>query len=70
MRATIDIDDNLMSEAMSALDLTTKKATVEESLRRVVQQATRRRALRELAGIGWQGDLDRMREGRLFEPRG
>jgi Arc/MetJ family transcription regulator len=70
MRTSIDLDDKLVSEAMSALGLKTKKATVEEALRRAVQQEARRRALRELAGIGWEGDLERMRAGRLREPRG
>ena len=70
MRTNIDIDDKLVGEAMSALGLKTKKATVEEALRRAVQQEMRRRALRELAGVGWEGDLERMRVGRIREPRG
>ena len=70
MRTNIDIDDKLVGEAMSALGLKTKKATVEEALRRAVQQEMRRRALRELAGVGWEGDLERMRAGRIREPRG
>ena len=55
---------------MSALGLTTKKATVEEALRRAIREEMRRRALRELAGIGWEGDLERMRAGRIIQPRG
>ena len=68
MRTNIDLDDKLMGEAMTALGLKTKKATVEEALRRAVQQESRRRAVRELGGIGWEGDLDEMREGRNFGP--
>ena len=70
MRTNIDIDDKLVNEAMAALRLKTKKATVEEALRRAVQQEKRRRALSELTGIGWEGDLDGMRAGRTLEPQG
>ena len=69
MRTNIEIDDKLLADAMSALGLTTKKATGEEALRRAIQEEMRRRALRELAGIGWEGDLGRMRAGRIIQPR-
>jgi Arc/MetJ family transcription regulator len=50
---------------MLATGQTTKKATVEEALRRVVQLHRQKQAGDELAGIGWEGDLDAMREGRI-----
>jgi Bacterial antitoxin of type II TA system, VapB len=37
MRITIDIDDNLMREAMRLSGLPTKKATVEAALRLLIQ---------------------------------
>lgn len=61
MRTNIDIDDELMAEAMKAMGLTTKKETVEKALQEVVMEARRRKALREMDGIGWEGDLDEMR---------
>jgi Arc/MetJ family transcription regulator len=61
MRTNIEIDDELLSEAMAATGLATKKATVEEALRVVVSQKRRREALRSTAGIGWDGDLEAMR---------
>ena len=71
MRTNIDIDDALVAEAMTVFGLKTKKAAVEEALRRAVRQARQRRALKALKGVGWDGDLDAMREGRFFdEPRG
>ena len=60
MRTNIDIDEALLKEAMQATGLTTKKAMVEEALKRV-DRASQRRALEELQGIGWEGDLDDMR---------
>jgi Arc/MetJ family transcription regulator len=66
MRTNIDIDAELIAEAMAATGLTTKKATVEEALRRLVLHHRRRNALANMAGLGWEGDLDAMREGREF----
>ena len=68
MRTNIDIDDALLAEAMAAAGLATKKATVEEALRRLVQRHRRRSALADMAGLGWEGDLAGMREGRISDP--
>jgi Arc/MetJ family transcription regulator len=67
MRTNIDIDDALLAEAMKATGLATKKATVEEALKRVVRASRQRKALEDLHGIGWEGDLDAMREGRFVD---
>jgi Arc/MetJ family transcription regulator len=61
MRTNIDIDDELLKEAMKATGQKTKKATVEEALREIVKRAGQRQALNELQGIGWEGDLDEIR---------
>lgn len=61
MRTNIDIDDDLLAEAMTASGLSTKRATVEEALRQMVLNKRRRQALEDSAGIGWEGDLDEMR---------
>ncbi len=66
MRTNIDIDDTLLAEAMAATGQTTKKATVEEALRLAVRLAQQKTALEAMAGFGWDGDLDAMREGRVF----
>lgn len=63
MRTNIDIDQALLDEAMAATGQTNKKATVEAALRWVVRNHRRRQSLKELHGIGWEGDLDAMREG-------
>ena len=69
MRTNIDIDDDLIAEAMAATGLATKKATVEEALRRLVRRHKRLDALSDMAGLGWDGDLDAMREGRGASPQ-
>jgi Arc/MetJ family transcription regulator len=58
----IELDDELVAEAMAATGLTTKRATVEQALRVLVLRHRRQAALGNLAGLGWQGDLDAMRE--------
>jgi Arc/MetJ family transcription regulator len=68
MRTNIEIDDGLMSEAMEVTGLPTKKAAVEEALRRLVNRHHRREALAEMAGLGWNGDLNTTRQGRDTDP--
>ena len=61
MRTNIDIDDDLMAEAMEAAGLTTKRATVEEGLRLLIRIG-RQQAVRGLRGkVEWEGDLDAWR---------
>lgn len=64
MRTNIDIDDDLLEEAMRATGQTTKRGTVEEALRQVVVTHRRRQAIADIAGLGWEGDLEAMRTGQ------
>jgi Arc/MetJ family transcription regulator len=64
MRTNIDIYDELMSCAMTASGLTPKRAKVEEALRLLVRVRAQARAFSDLEGLGWDGDLDEMRQGR------
>jgi Arc/MetJ family transcription regulator len=67
MRTNIDIDDELMAEAMKASEHRTKKAVVEEGLRLLVRNRELRQAIQDTAGIGWEGDLDEMRKDWDFD---
>ena len=61
MRTNIVIDDVLMSNALRASGLKTKKDAVEEGLRLLVQRNAQRE-IRKLRGqINWDGDLSQMR---------
>ena len=63
MRTNIEIDDELMREAMTATGASTKREAVEKSLQLAVQ-LQRQRAILELRGMGWEGDLDEMRRDK------
>ncbi len=67
MRTNIEIDDQLMRQAMRSSRARTKRAAVEAGLRLLVQ--TRAQAsIRRLRGkVRWQGDLNASRLGRLPE---
>jgi Arc/MetJ family transcription regulator len=59
MRTNIEIDDELMRQAMAATGTTTKKAAVEEALRLTVQLKRQGEAIRSLRGLAvWRGHDD------------
>ncbi|HSS68391.1 MAG TPA: type II toxin-antitoxin system VapB family antitoxin [Nocardioidaceae bacterium] len=61
MRTNIDIDDDLMREALEVTGLPTKRSVVEEALRRLIA-LQRQQNVRRLRGrLRWDGDLDEMR---------
>lgn len=67
MRTNIEIDDQLMRQAMRTSGERTKRATVEEALRLLVKVRSQA-SIRRLRGkIRWEGDLDEMRRGRSEE---
>lgn len=64
MRTNIVIDDKLMSDALKASGLSTKKEAVEQGLRLLVRRS-QQQEIRKLRGrIKWEGDLDEMRGGK------
>jgi Arc/MetJ family transcription regulator len=64
MRTNIEIDDDLLSSAMTAAGLPTKKATVEEGLKLLVRIKGQVEALNDMKGLGWKGSLSAIRRGR------
>lgn len=69
MRTNIELDETLIAEAMAVTGLPTKKAAVEAALRDLVKRHHQRHAIADLAGLGWEGDLDALREGRMTDRR-
>jgi Arc/MetJ family transcription regulator len=67
MRTNIDIDDQLMRQAMRCSGSRTKKAAVEAGLR-LLAQTNAQGSIRRLRGnVRWQGNLDQSRLGRSPE---
>jgi len=66
MRTNIQIDDDLLSQAMTAAGLPTRRATVEAGLRLLLRVHAQASALADIHRLGWQGDLDNMREARVW----
>jgi Arc/MetJ family transcription regulator len=66
MRTNIEIDDDLIKEAMKLTGIKTKKGVVEAALAQMLSLKKQER-LRDLRGkLKWEGNLDEMREGRDF----
>jgi Arc/MetJ family transcription regulator len=64
MRTNIDIDDNLMRQAMRSSGARTKRAVVEEGLRLLIRTRDQRTVRRLRGTVAWNGDLERSRLGR------
>lgn len=65
MRTNIDIDDDLMQQAMRASDASTKRGVVEEALRLLIQTRSQASVRRLRGKVAWQGDLAASRMERL-----
>jgi Arc/MetJ family transcription regulator len=64
MRTNIEIDDELMEEAMRRAKTKTKRETVEEGLRLLIK-LHRQTGIRRLRGkVKWEGNLDELRSAR------
>ena len=64
MRTNIEIDDELLMEAMKISGHKTKKAAVEAGLRLIVSLNFQEK-IRNLRGkLKWEGDLDKMRSDK------
>jgi Arc/MetJ family transcription regulator len=61
MKTNIEIDENLMEEAMKASGFSTKKATVEEGLRLLVRLKKQERIKEYRGKLKWEGNLNKMR---------
>lgn len=63
-RTNIDLDDELVARVMERHGLRTKREAVDLALRRLAGPPLTTKALASLEGIGWDGALDAMRDGR------
>ena len=66
-RTTIDIDDKLVQEGLNIthLNLKTKKELVHYALEELVKKEKRKRILELKGKVQWEGNLRKMRTGRV-----
>ena len=62
MRTNIEIDEELMKQAMNLSGLKTKRADVEEGLRLLIQIKEQSSILALRGKLHWAGDLNAMRD--------
>jgi Arc/MetJ family transcription regulator len=62
-RTTIELDDELVAEAMRRYNLNTKREAVDLALRRLVSPRLTKQDIDAVREIGWVGDLDDLRCG-------
>lgn len=60
-RTNLELDEDLVTEAMRRYGLPSKRAAVEYALRRLVGDAMSRDEALQMEGSGWQADLDDLR---------
>jgi len=66
-RTNVVVDDELIAKAMDLYRLRTKRETIDFALRRLVGEGDPYAAALALEGVGWEGDLDEMRDFDSFE---
>ena len=64
MRTNIDIDDDLMRDALKAGGFKTNKEAVEAGLRLIVKTCGQARIRRLRGSLKWEGSLDEMRRDK------
>lgn len=68
-RTNIDIDEELVQRVMRRFGLTSKRAAVDFALRRLLGEPMTRAEILAMQGVGWSGDLDRLRRPKSTELR-
>ena len=63
-RTNIELDEDLVDEAMRLTDKKSKKELVNYALEELVSRLKRRKMLELEGRVAWEGDLDEMRKGR------
>ena len=61
MRTNIEIDDNLMSDALAMTGVRTKKEAVELGLKTLIKLKKQERIKQFKGKLRWEGDLEEMR---------
>ena len=63
-RTNIELDEDLVAEAMRRYGLPSRRAAVDFALRRLVGDALSQQEALAMEGTGWDANLDELRGGR------
>ena len=63
-RTNIELDDDLVREAMRRYGSSSKRSIVDLALRRLIDDGMSTDEALAMEGVGWEGDLDAMRESK------
>ena len=65
LRTNIEIDEELVNEAMQLTHLKTKKEVVNFAIKELVQKTKKRNILKLEGKVDWTGNLAKMRKNRI-----
>lgn len=65
VRTNVELDEELVTEAMRRYGLPTRRAAIDFALRRLVGDAMTRDEALAMEGTGWDADLDELRVDRM-----
>lgn len=65
MRTNIDLDDDLVAEAMARYGLRTKREAVHFALKQLLGEPLALEDALAMEGSDWEGDLDELRSSRV-----
>jgi len=66
-RTNIELDEDLLNEAMRRYRLPSKRAAVDLALRRLVGEPMTSDEALNMEGSGWDGDLEELRQSSAAE---
>lgn len=64
-RTNIELDENILKEAMELTKIKTKKDVVNLAISELVKKLKRKKILELEGKVQWEGNLNEMREGRF-----
>ena len=65
LRTNIELDENLVGEAMKLSNTRTKKEVVNYALKELVRKLKRKKILELEGRVEWKGNLGKMRKSRI-----
>ena len=68
LHTNVVIDEKLIKKALNYTGLKTKKEVINYALKELVKRKQRKEILTLAGKLCWEGDLDKMREGRFGNP--